>query len=177
LNSVLNAPEVMGSALSLVPSEKAYPPKQCELNYLENYIKWFSKNIKILSKTDPLSEINTISLVERFSKREAKTRYELIAMFISMLRSLGLNVRLVINLNAVSINPNPDQLLGPLAEENHMKLSSSKSKVETKQKTPAKSEYFNKKSKNPKTEGKKKSKVGEKMKEKYYNKKRNIFFV
>lgn len=165
LNSVLNSPEVMGSALSLVPSEKAYPPKQCDLNYLENYIKWFSKKIKILSITDPLSEINTISLVERFSKREAKTRYELIAMFISMLRSLGLNVRLVININAVSIKPNPDQLLGPLAEENHMKPSSSKSKIETKQKTPAKSEYFKKKSKIPKTEGNKKSKVGEKIKE------------
>lgn len=174
LNSVLNSAEVMGSALSLVPSEKAYPPKQCDLNYLENYIKWFSKKIKISSKTDPLSEINTISLIERFSKREAKTRYELIAMFISMLRSLGLNVRLVINLNAVSIKPNSDQLLGPLIEEDHMKPSSSKSKVETKQKTPAKSEYFNKKSKNSENKkalknsnkgGNKKSKVSEKTEE------------
>lgn len=165
LNSVLNSPEVMGSALSLVPSEKAYPPKQCDLNYLENYIKWFSKKIKVSSKNDPLSEINTLSLVERFSKREAKTRYELVAMFISMLRSLGLNVRLVINLNAVSIKPNSDQLLGPLAEEDRMKSSSSKSKVESKQKTPAKSEYFNKKSKNFKTGGNKKSKVNAKTEE------------
>lgn len=146
LNHVLNAPEVMGSALSLIPSEKAYPPKQCDLNYLENYIKWFSKKIKISSKTDPLCEITPLALVERFSKREAKTRYELIAMFISMLRSLGLNVRLVININAVSIKPSSEQLLGPLAEEDTMKPSSSKSKVDTKQKTPAKSEYFNKKS-------------------------------
>lgn len=52
LNSVLNSPEVMGSALSLVPSKKAYPPKQCDLIYLENYIKWFSKKIKLFSKTD-----------------------------------------------------------------------------------------------------------------------------
>lgn len=147
LNSVLNSPEVMGSALSLVPSEKAYPPKQCDLNYLENYMKWFSKKIKISSKTDPLCEINTLSLVKNFSKRKAKTRYELIAMFISMLRSLGLNVRLVININAVSIKPNSEQLLGPLTDEDHnMKPSSSKSQVETKQKTPTKSEYFNKKS-------------------------------
>lgn len=146
LNSVINSPETMGSALSLIPSEKAYPPKQCDLNYLENYIKWFSKNIKISSKTDPLCEITSLALVERFSKREAKTRYELIVMFISMLRSLGLNVRLVINLNAVSIKPSSEQLLGPLTEEDIMKPSSSKSKVDIKQKTPAKSEYFNKKS-------------------------------
>lgn len=142
LNSILNSPEVMGSALSLVPSEKAYPPKQCDLNYLENYIKWFSKRIKVSSKTDPLCKITALSLVEQFSSCEAKTRYELIAMFISMLRSLGLSVRLVINLNVVSIKPSSEQLLGPVAEEDHMKPSTSKSKLETKQKTPLKSEYF-----------------------------------
>lgn len=171
LNCILNSPEVMGSALSLIPSEKAYPPKQCDLNYLENYMKWFSKHIKIVSKTESLCKITISSLVESFSKREAKTRYELIAMFISMLRSLGLNVRLVINLNAISIKPNSDQLLGPLNDEGHMKPSSSKSKEETKQKTPAKSEYFKKQSsnkkeldtKNSKLKKKKISKVTEKV--------------
>jgi len=146
LNSVLNSPEVMGSALSLVPSNKAYPPKQCDLNYLENYIKWFSKKIKLSSKTDSLCEINVLSLVDRFSTCEAKTRYELIAMFISMLRSLGMNVRLVINLNAISIKPSSEQLLGPLVDDDHMKPSSSKSNVNNKKKTSSKSEYFNKKS-------------------------------
>ncbi|XP_022182601.1 DNA repair protein complementing XP-C cells homolog [Myzus persicae] len=148
LNSVLNSPEVMGSALSLVPSKKAYPPKQCDLNYLENYIKWFSKKIKLSSKTDPLCEINVLSLTDRFSRCEAKTRYELIAMFIAMLRSLGLNVRLVINLNAVSIKPSSEQLLGPLVDDGHniMKPSCSKSDVDNKKKTSSKSEYFDKKS-------------------------------
>lgn len=148
VNSVLNSPEVMGSALSLVPSKKAYPPKQCDLNYLENYIKWFSKKIKLSSKTDPLCEINVLSLTDRFSKCEAKTRYELIAMFISMLRSLGLSVRLVINLNAVSIKPSSEQLLGPLVDDHHhiMKPSCSKSNEDNKKKTPSKSEYFDKKS-------------------------------
>jgi len=148
LNSVLNSPEVMGSALSLVPSKKAYPPKQCDLNYLENYIKWFSKKIKISSKTDPLCEINVLSLTDRFSRCEANTRYELIAMFISMLRSLGLNVRLVINLNAIPIKPSSEQLLGPLANDDHnlMKPSCSKSTKDNKNKTSSKSEYFDKKS-------------------------------
>jgi len=148
LNSVLNSPEVMGSALSLIPSNKAYPPKQCDLNYLENYIKWISKKIKISSKTDPLCEINVSSLTDRFSRCEAKTRYELIAMFISTLRSLGLNVRLVINLNAVSIKPSSEQLLGPLVNEDHnlMKPSCSKSNKDDKKKTSSKSEYFDKKS-------------------------------
>lgn len=150
LNSILNSPEVMGSALSLVPSEKAYPPKQCDLNYLENYIKWFSKKIKVSSKTNPLCKITALSLVEQFSSCEAKTRYELIAMFISMLRSLGLSVRLVINLNVVSIKPSSEQLLGPVAEEDHMKPSTSKSKLEIKQKTPLKSEYFIKNANVPK---------------------------
>lgn len=146
LNSVLNSPEVMASALSLVPSKNAYPPKQCDLNYLENYMKWFSKKIKVASKTDPLTEITVKSLIERFSTYEAKTQFELIAMFISMLRSLGLNVRLVINLNAVPIKPTSEQLLGVLTDEDHTKPSTSKSKVET-IKTPSKSEYFNKKPK------------------------------
>lgn len=146
LNNILNSPEVMGSALSLVPSEKAYPPKQCDLNYLENYIKWFSKKMKIVSKTDPLCKITAISLVEQFASCEAKTRYELIVMFISMLRSLGLNVRLVINLNVVSIKPASEQLLGPVTEEDHVKKpSTSESKV-IKKKTSSKSEYFSKKS-------------------------------
>ncbi|CAH1738817.1 unnamed protein product [Aphis gossypii] len=146
LNNILNSPEVMGSALSLVPSKNAYPPKQCDLNYLENYIKWFSKTIKLTSKTDPLCEINVLSLIDRFSKCIAKTRYELIAMFISILRSLGLNVRLVINLNVVSIKPSSEQLLGPIVEDDPMKPSTSKSNVDNKKKTSSKSEYFNKKS-------------------------------
>jgi len=146
LNNILNSPEVMGSALSLVPSKNAYPPKQCDLNYLENYIKWFSKTVKLTSKTDPLCEINVLSLIDRFSKCVAKTRYELIAMFISILRSLGLNVRLVINLNVVSIKPSSEQLLGPIVEDDPMKPSTSKSNVDNKKKTSSKSEYFNKKS-------------------------------
>lgn len=153
LNRVLNSPEVMGSALSLVPSKNAYPPKQCDLSYLENYIKWFSKKIKILSKSSPLSEITALSLVENFSKCEAKTKYELIAMFISMLRSLGLNARLVINLNAISIKPTSEQLLGPLMDEDHAMPSGNKStNIEMKQKTKAKSEYFNTKSNKSRTE-------------------------
>lgn len=155
LNGILNSPEVMGSALSLVPSEKAYPPKQCDLSYLENYIKWFSKKIKVSSKTNPLCKITATSLVEQLSSCEAKTRYELIAMFISMLRSLGLCVRLVINLNVVSIKPSSEQLLGPVAEENDKKPSTSKSELEIKQKTPSKSEYF---TKNVKAPGKSKQK-------------------
>lgn len=146
LNNILNSPEVLGSALSLVPSKKAYPPKQCDLNYLEDYIKWFSKKIKLSSKTDPLSKITVSSLVKQFSNCEAKTRYELIVLFIAMLRSLGLSVRLVINFNVVSIKPSSEQLLGPVTEENQTKPSTSKPKEETVQKTPAKSEYFNKKS-------------------------------
>lgn len=146
LNSVLNSPEVMGSALSLVPSKNAYPPKQCDLNYLENYIKWFSKKIKVSSKIDPLCEINVSTLMDGFSSCKAKTRFELIAMFISMLRSLGLNARLVINLNAVSIKPSSEQLLGPLNDDDHMKPSTSKSNVDHKKKTSSKSEYFNKNS-------------------------------
>lgn len=146
LNGVINSPEVMGSALSLIPSKKAYPPKQCDLNYLENYIAWFSKKIKISSKINPLNKITILSLAEQFSNCEAKTRYELIVMFISMLRSLGLHVRLVVNINAVPIKPTSEQLLGPLTDEYNMKPSSSKSKVKIKQETLAKSEYFSTKS-------------------------------
>lgn len=152
LNRILNSPEVMGSALSLVPSKNAYPPKQCDLSYLENFIKWFSKKIKLLSKTDPLCEITVLSLVENFSKHEAKTIYEMIAMFISMLRSLGLNARLVININAVPIKPTSEQLLGPLTNEDHIIPSTSKSKVDTKQKTTTNSEYFDKKSNKSQTD-------------------------
>lgn len=158
LNSVINSPEVMGSALSLIPSKKAYPPKQCDLNYLENYIAWFSKKIKISSRTNPLNEITILSLVEQFSNCEAKTRYELIIMFISMLRSLGLNVRLVVNINAVPIKPTSEQLLGPLTDEDNMKPSSSKSKIKIKQETLAKSEYFSTKSNKLKVDLKKSDK-------------------
>ncbi|XP_050530386.1 DNA repair protein complementing XP-C cells [Daktulosphaira vitifoliae] len=138
LNEILNSPEVMSSALSLIPSEKAYPPKQCDLVYLENYINWFSKKIKLASKTDPLQKITVTTLVDQFSNCLAKTRFDLIAMFISMLRSLGLNVRLVINLNAISIKPN----LELLGSTNSKDKAKSEKIVETQQKTPSKSEYF-----------------------------------
>lgn len=174
LNSILNSPEVMGSALSLVPSKNAYPPKQCDLNYLENFIKWFSKKIKISSKTDPLCEITILSLVENFSKHEAKTRYEMIAMFISMLRSLGLNARLVININAMSIKPTSEQLLGPLTNEDRTTPSSSKSNVDIKQKTITKSEYFNSKSNKTQTNLKKSHKKSKSISNNGNKKKTNV---
>ncbi|RZF32849.1 hypothetical protein LSTR_LSTR009400 [Laodelphax striatellus] len=110
LNSVLNCEDLMGVALSIIPSNYCYPPKRCDLTYLENFVKWFREKIKIdpvLGKDviRPDRIVTSQSLQAQFNKQMANSRLDQLLLFIATLRALGLLVRLIINLRPVPLKP------------------------------------------------------------------------
>lgn len=151
LNSILNSADVLSVALSLLPSEKCYPPKRMNMEYLEDLLNWFGKKVKH-KKELVYNELRNLkeSLQTQLQIHEALSRTDFCLLFLCLLRALGIQCRLVINLNVVSIKPSSDQLLPVNQKSEDEKPASSSVK---KEKTPAKSssQSKNEKSKNSKT--------------------------
>ncbi|KAK7075450.1 hypothetical protein SK128_003787, partial [Halocaridina rubra] len=120
INKVLNSEALLGSALSLITDKNAYPPKRLDINYLEKFVNWFSRKIKIKVQdleddywNEPLEEL----LLKRFSDKTVISNREFVFMFVIMLRALGLNVRLVLSLQPVTWKPNTDSLIKKLKKD------------------------------------------------------------
>lgn len=112
LNNLLNSPEVLSLALSLLPSKKCYPPKRMNIEYLEDLINWFNEKVKLKKDSVDDPQLNVcVSLTSQFQKLEAESKFNLCFMFICVLRALGVKCRLIINLNVLPIKPTSDQLL------------------------------------------------------------------
>lgn len=112
VNSVLNSSDVLGLALSLLPSEKCYPPKRMNMEYLEDLINWFNKKVKLRKDHTDRTQLDLcVSLQSQLQKQEAETKLDLCFMFICVIRALGIKCRLVINLNVAPIKPTSEQLL------------------------------------------------------------------
>lgn len=145
VNSVLNSPDLLSLALSLLPSDKCYPSKRMDMNYLGQLIEWFAKKIKV--KKEPLENKKIklmISLQTQFQKLEAENKTDLCFMFICVIRALGIKCRLIINLNVVPLKPTSDQLLSITVKKNDNQPTSTKKMLEkensVKEKSSAKKE-------------------------------------
>lgn len=109
LNRTINNDDLMGIALSLLPSKHCYPSKHADLNYLEKLVEWFigkvdvdeGHQLAVNSSNQPLIDILQIEikLKKAFSKRD------LVLIFVCMVRSLGIDARLVISFRSVPIRP------------------------------------------------------------------------
>ncbi len=157
VNAVLNSPDILSVALSLLPSDKCYPPKRMSLNYLEDLMNWFGKKVKL--KKDPtdckLDELSAI-LPSDFQKLEAGNKTYFCFMFLCLLRALGIRSRLVVNLNVAPVKPTSDQLLpvNQKKDENETKSVKSASASKTAGK---KTESTKKENKTPKEDKKSKT--------------------
>lgn len=109
LNRVINKDDLMGLTLSLIPSKHCYPPKYADLNYLEKLVSWFVEKVNVNpdhklalnSSKSPLED----SLETQIELKTAFSLRDLVLMFVSMVRSLGMNARLVVSLRAVPLRP------------------------------------------------------------------------
>lgn len=106
VNSIINRTEILATALSLMPSEKSFPSDRTDLAYLEQILGWFKKTVKITEKlkekkTLPLDE----SLLEQMKKKEAKDNKMLAIIFVALLRSFGVQTRLVLSLQVEPLRP------------------------------------------------------------------------
>lgn len=114
LNRTINNDDLLEIALSLIPSKHCYPPKHADLSYLEKLVDWFVTKVivdkdhkhALNSSNLPLLDIleTEINIKTAFSLRD------LVLIFVCMVRSLGINARLVVSLRPVPLRPPVNEL-------------------------------------------------------------------
>lgn len=124
VNSCINQPETLAMALSLLPSENAYPSGQVDLKYIGQILKWYRGMMKINEKKSndlPLDK----ELQKQISDREVSNEAILCYIFVAILRSLGIQCRLVLSLQVEPIKP-PTSELHSLSTKDEQKVANPK---------------------------------------------------
>lgn len=141
VSKVLNDQEVLAAALLLVPSEKCYPSERVDIKYLEQITTWYKNKWTIkLDKNENKFRPKAPSLKEllltQMKSRTITTYKYLVFIFISMLRALGLQCRIVFNFVTVPLKPPTSELCSLSTKNNESKSDNNKS-IQEKKKTKA----------------------------------------
>lgn len=102
INRVLNNMTLMEMCLKLLPSKNAYPKGDTDVKYYHMITDWFHSLFQL--KSDklycPLKKLppKTLSLALQLKSKKIISKCDFVLLFVTMLRSLGLQCRLVINL-------------------------------------------------------------------------------
>lgn len=115
VSRVLNDQEILAAALSLVPSKECYPGDRVDMKYVEQITLWYKDKLtlkqdkyenKFRPKAPPLKEI----LLKQMKSRVVTAKKYLVFIFVSMLRALGLQCRIMFNFVTLPIRPLPSEL-------------------------------------------------------------------
>ncbi|KAI4468345.1 dna repair protein xp-c / rad4 [Holotrichia oblita] len=110
LNKILNSENLMGLALSLLPSQKCYPSERLNISYLEEILQWYRKTITI-SKCITNKEKSLERLIEKqIMNKEAYDYKFFVYIFVCLLRSLGIRCRLMLSLEVEPLRPSATEL-------------------------------------------------------------------
>ncbi|KAJ8963833.1 hypothetical protein NQ314_005348 [Rhamnusium bicolor] len=138
VNETINNSNILGLALSLLPSDKCYPSDRTDLSYLEQIVQWYKKSIKLVAKVVPKKLDLEEALQLQINKKQAYNKKMFVYIFIAILRSLGIQCRLVISFQVEPLRP-PASELHSLAKESTQNSTKGKvSKVEKGEKNPKK---------------------------------------
>ncbi|EFA05994.1 DNA repair protein complementing XP-C cells homolog [Tribolium castaneum] len=133
INTKINSENVLSAALSLIPSQNCFPADRTDLNYLTQILNWFRNAVEIVEKPvvteKPLDEV----LAEQMSKKTAYSKKMLVLIFVAVLRSLGIQCRLLLSFQVEPLRP-PNSELHSLSTK---APTSSKKNANTPSKTPA----------------------------------------
>lgn len=118
-NRLLNDTILMPMALKLLPSKAAYPPDRgTEIKYFQSMVTWFKSAIKLKSQNlyPEKSAAKTkakahIELMKQIEKKEARCKQDMIFIFIILLRGMGLQCRLIVNMQPLPLKPAQSDLL------------------------------------------------------------------
>lgn len=115
VSRVINDQEILAVALSLVPSKDCYPGDRVDMKYVEQITSWYKDKLtlkqdkyedKFRPKAPPLKEI----LLKQIKSRLVTTKKYLVFIFVSMLRALGLQCRVMFNFVTLPIRPPTSEL-------------------------------------------------------------------
>ncbi|KAH8336829.1 hypothetical protein KR059_004986 [Drosophila kikkawai] len=109
---------LMEAALKLLPSRNAYPTERgTELKYLQSFVTWFKTAIKLLSpnlyseQSAPSKKAIVESLLAQIKRKEARCKQDMIFIFIVLARGMGMNCRLIVNLQPMPLRPAASDLI------------------------------------------------------------------
>lgn len=128
INKALNNQIILSMALSLVPSELCPSNKKpVNLKYLEKVVMWYQDAIKNIEK--PVSEkISLLELIKlQISSKRTFNKEMLVYIFVCILRSLGIECRLVLSFQVAPLRP-PENELHSLRTKGKDKNKKSKKK-------------------------------------------------
>lgn len=101
INRILNNTTLMEMCLKLLPSKNAYPKGDTDVKYYHMVTEWFHSLFQL--KSDklycPLKKLppKTHSLALQIQSKKIISKCDFVLLFVTMLRSLGIQCRLVIN--------------------------------------------------------------------------------
>lgn len=118
-NRLLADTTLMEATLKLLPSRNAYPTeKGVELKYLQSFVTWFKTAIKLLSQDLYASQAKVGSkraiieeLLAQIKRKEARCKQDMIFIFIVLARGMGMNCRLIVNLQPMALRPQASDLI------------------------------------------------------------------
>ena len=101
INRILNNMTLMEMCIKLLPSKNAYPKGDTDVKYYHMVTEWFHSLFQL--KSDklycPLKKLppKTLSLALQIQSKKIISKCDFVLLFVTMLRSLGIQCRLVIN--------------------------------------------------------------------------------
>lgn len=101
INRILNNLTLMEMCIKLLPSKNAYPKGDTDVKYYHMVTEWFHTLFQL--KSDklycPLKKLppKTLSLALQIQSKKVISKCDFVLLFVTMLRSLGIQCRLVIN--------------------------------------------------------------------------------
>uniref|UniRef100_A0A1A9WWI6 Rad4 beta-hairpin domain-containing protein n=1 Tax=Glossina brevipalpis TaxID=37001 RepID=A0A1A9WWI6_9MUSC len=117
-NRLLNDNGLLQAALKLLPNQNAYPPqKGTEIKYYQSLMTWFKTGIKLVSqnlypeKTDVTKAKVRTDLLQQLENKEALCKQDMIFMFVALLRGMGIQCRLIFNIQPLPLRPPKSDLL------------------------------------------------------------------
>lgn len=115
INRVLNNMTLMEMCIKLLPSKKAYPKGDTDVKYYHMITEWFHsvftlKSNKLYCDLKRLPP-RTLSLALQIQSKKIISKCDFVLLFVTMLRSLGIQCRLVVNFAVPPLRPPQKDLL------------------------------------------------------------------
>lgn len=142
VNQILNATKLMEMCLKFMPSKKCYPDGRTDIDYFQQIMKWYQSQMKLshdkmyssLTKLPPLA----VSLALQIKTQSAICKKDYVLIFVILLRAIGIQCRVVMNLVTAPIRPPSDDLCSISLKSDAKKKEKTVAKKKTTEKAPEK---------------------------------------
>lgn len=115
VNRIINNNQLMKMCLKHLPSKNSYPNGDTELKYFVSITKWFHSYFELKSKEmycdfRPLPP-KAQSLGLQIHAKHAISKHDYVLIYATMLRAIGIQCRVVINMPVLPLRPPQSELL------------------------------------------------------------------